>query len=62
MIEVEVSVPPEPCSDEAYDLGCKCMRLDYEGSNWLGQPPVYNISKDCELHEWMIYERQDQLR
>lgn len=40
---------PNPCSDEALDLGCACAVLD-NGHGKLPDPAYWVVNLDCPLH------------
>ena len=42
---------PNPGSDEAIELGCKCPVLDNShGRGYMGQPGIFMIAGGCPLH------------
>lgn len=42
---------PNPGSEAALDMGCKCAVLDNgHGAGYMGQPGIFVISGDCPLH------------
>ncbi len=42
---------PNPGSDEAIALGCKCPTLDNaHGKGARGDPDLFWINKDCPIH------------
>lgn len=52
---------PNPGSDEARKQGCKCPVLDNEyGRGYYGNPDLFVINEDCELHNGKDQSREDQ--
>lgn len=47
---------PNPGSDEARKLGCRCAVLDNEYGRGFGDPPKFWISGDCPVHALLAAE------
>ena len=51
MSETPTNAVPNPGSDEALRLGCKCAVLDNaHGHGYMGQPGVFVYTEGCPVH------------
>jgi hypothetical protein len=64
-VETMTGDGPNPGSDEAFALGCRCPRIDNNyGKGYRGQPGIFVFSGGCPLHcpEGEIALRQQESR